>query len=194
MFLAGPWPLPRPQSRARTDRPDVRLRPSQSADIMPAGWPSTSIPTSISPRSLSIPPRPGPLRTCGKARFSRPRHGSRQHQKNARSFLKDLGFFFESSTTTLAAMPTRSLARPVVLLLSNGLARAYSQLNPNFPSLPVPGSDLRLRLTRVVHSPEDRGDPAIQASRCSDRSLVTLGAIVAAISSSDVTNIDSGTV
>jgi len=47
-------------------------------------------------------------------------------------------FFFESSTTTLARMPTRSLARPVVLLLSNGLARAYSQLNPDFPSLPGP--------------------------------------------------------
>jgi hypothetical protein len=47
-------------------------------------------------------------------------------------------FFFESSTTTLARMPTRSLARPVVLLLSNGLARAYSELNPEFPSLPTP--------------------------------------------------------
>ena len=53
-------------------------------------------------------------------------------------FLERSRFFFESSTTTLARMPTRSLARPVVLLLSNGLARAYSQLNPDFPSLPAP--------------------------------------------------------
>ncbi len=54
------------------------------------------------------------------------------------TFLERSRFFFESSTTTLATMPTRSLARPVVLLLSNGLARAYSQLNPGFPSLTAP--------------------------------------------------------
>ncbi len=53
-------------------------------------------------------------------------------------FLERSRFFFEYSTTTLAKMPTRSLARPVVLLLSNGLARAYSELNPDFPALPVP--------------------------------------------------------
>ena len=53
-------------------------------------------------------------------------------------FLERSRFFFESSTTTLATMPTRSLTRPVVLLLSNGLARAYSELNPEFPSLPAP--------------------------------------------------------
>ena len=53
-------------------------------------------------------------------------------------FLERSRFFFESSTTTLAKMPTRSLARPVVLLLSNGLARADSELNPEFPSLPGP--------------------------------------------------------
>jgi hypothetical protein len=53
-------------------------------------------------------------------------------------FLERSRFFFESSTTTLAKMPTRTLARPVVLLLSNGLSCAYSQLNPNFPSLPAP--------------------------------------------------------
>lgn len=54
------------------------------------------------------------------------------------TFLERSRFFFESSTTTLATMPTRSLARPVVLLLSNGLARAYSELNPEFQSLPAP--------------------------------------------------------
>ena len=53
-------------------------------------------------------------------------------------FLERSRFFFEYCTTTLATMPTRSLARPVVLLLSNGLSRAYSQLNPDFPSLPAP--------------------------------------------------------
>ena len=53
-------------------------------------------------------------------------------------FLERSRFFFESSTTTLARMPTRSLARPVVLLLTNGLARAHSQLNPDYPLLPEP--------------------------------------------------------
>jgi hypothetical protein len=53
-------------------------------------------------------------------------------------FLERSHFFFESSTTTLAKMPTRSLARPVVLLLSNGLSRAFSELKPNFRSLPAP--------------------------------------------------------
>jgi hypothetical protein len=53
-------------------------------------------------------------------------------------FLERSRFFFEASTSTLARMPTRSLARPVVLLLSNGLAHAHSQLNPDFRSLPAP--------------------------------------------------------
>ena len=51
-------------------------------------------------------------------------------------FLERSRFFFESSTTTLARMPTRSLARPVVLLLSNGLARAYSAAQPRVPEPP----------------------------------------------------------
>ncbi len=62
------------------------------------------------------------------------------HEERAR-FLERSRFFFEASTTTLAGMPTRSLARPVVLLLSNGLARAYSAVNPEFPSLPAPETD-----------------------------------------------------
>jgi YetA-like protein len=53
-------------------------------------------------------------------------------------FLERSRFFFDYSTTTLTKMPTRSLARPVVLLLSYGLSRAYSQLNPEFPTLPDP--------------------------------------------------------
>ena len=53
-------------------------------------------------------------------------------------FLERSRFFYEASTTTVAGMQTRSLARPVVLFLSNGLSRAYSMLNPAFPSLPTP--------------------------------------------------------
>jgi hypothetical protein len=42
-------------------------------------------------------------------------------------FLERSEFFFGSSTATLAAMPTRTLARPVVLLLVNGLLHAETR-------------------------------------------------------------------
>jgi hypothetical protein len=45
-------------------------------------------------------------------------------------FLERSGFFFRDSTETLAGMPTRTLARPVVLMLSNGLMHAYFQKLP----------------------------------------------------------------
>jgi hypothetical protein len=42
-------------------------------------------------------------------------------------FLERSEFFFRSSTATLAAMPTRTLARPVVLILVNGLLYAETR-------------------------------------------------------------------
>jgi hypothetical protein len=51
-------------------------------------------------------------------------------------FLERSRYFFQASTQTLAEHPTRSLARPVVLLLSNGLTRSYSEVVPDFASLP----------------------------------------------------------
>ena len=50
-------------------------------------------------------------------------------------FLEKSRFFFEYCTTTLATMPTRSLARPVVLLLSNGLSHTHSSLQSRFSDL-----------------------------------------------------------
>jgi hypothetical protein len=46
-------------------------------------------------------------------------------------FLERSDFFFRASTTTLGALPTRTLARPVVLLLTNGFMHAYFQRNPD---------------------------------------------------------------
>jgi hypothetical protein len=45
-------------------------------------------------------------------------------------FLERSEFFFRSSSTTLTAMPTRTLARPVVLVLVNGLLRAETRRDP----------------------------------------------------------------
>jgi YetA-like protein len=52
-------------------------------------------------------------------------------------FLNRSEFFFRYAVEKLSTMPTRSLARPVVLLLSNGYMHAYFQKKPN-ESAPVP--------------------------------------------------------
>jgi hypothetical protein len=46
-------------------------------------------------------------------------------------FLKRAEFFFRSSVDTLLKMPTRTLARPVVVLLTNGLMHLYFQKHPD---------------------------------------------------------------
>ena len=56
-------------------------------------------------------------------------------------FLERAGFFFEASTSTLLKLPSRTLARPVVLLLANGLMRAFFQRNPDHASTATAGSD-----------------------------------------------------
>lgn len=65
-------------------------------------------------------------------------------------------------------MKTRTLARPVVLLLSNGLTHAYFQLNPDSTAPPVPG-------------PHDFGRPEVfvpQKVRAKRR-LLALAAVLA---------------
>jgi hypothetical protein len=46
-------------------------------------------------------------------------------------FRERADFFFRSSVATLTGMPTRTLARPVVLLLSFGFMQAYFQAHPD---------------------------------------------------------------
>jgi hypothetical protein len=51
-------------------------------------------------------------------------------------FLERAEFFFRYSVTTLSGMATRTLARPVVLLLSYGFSRAYFQQHPDVAAPP----------------------------------------------------------
>jgi len=51
-------------------------------------------------------------------------------------FLERSEFFFRYVTTTLMAMKTRTLARPVVILLSNGFMHAYFQKHPEVAGPP----------------------------------------------------------
>jgi len=55
-------------------------------------------------------------------------HAARHGSANERSrFTERAEFFFQYSIDTLSAMPTRSLARPVVLLIVHGLLRAHAR-------------------------------------------------------------------
>ena len=67
-------------------------------------------------------------------------------------------FFFRTSTTTLSAMPTRTLCRPVVLMLSYGFQRAYFRRSPEEsarrPAIQRPTSGDRKRLCRRRRGPE----------------------------------------
>ena len=53
-----------------------------------------------------------------------------------RRFLERSEFFFRYSVEKLSTMPTRTLARPVVLLLSYGFMHAYFQRGRAEPALP----------------------------------------------------------
>ncbi len=46
-------------------------------------------------------------------------------------FLERSAFFFENCTRTLASMPTRTLVRPVAILLTNGFSHAYFMRHPD---------------------------------------------------------------
>jgi hypothetical protein len=57
-------------------------------------------------------------------------------------FLERSEYFFRYAVEKLSSMPTRTLARPVVLLLSYGYMHAYFQKNPNESApAPPPGLD-----------------------------------------------------
>lgn len=56
------------------------------------------------------------------------RHASGQERER---FLERSSFFFNDSVDALLKMPTRTLARPVVLLLTNGPAHAYMRQHPD---------------------------------------------------------------
>src|SRR5262249_50295125 len=56
-------------------------------------------------------------------------------------FLERAEFFFRDSVARLMAFPTRTLARPVVLLLSNGYTQAHFQKYPD-EAAPLPAVEV----------------------------------------------------
>jgi len=56
-------------------------------------------------------------------------------------FLERSEFFFRYSTSTLAGMPTRTLARPVVILLTNGFMHAFFQQHSDVTAPPPVWTD-----------------------------------------------------
>jgi hypothetical protein len=58
-------------------------------------------------------------------------------------FRERAAFFFDYSTRTLATMPTRTYARPVIVLLSSGLLHAWFDRHPQFSAadgVPAPAN------------------------------------------------------
>jgi G:T-mismatch repair DNA endonuclease (very short patch repair protein) len=87
-----------------------------------------------------------------------------------RRFLERADFFFRSSTTTLAGMPTRVLTRPVVLMLTHGHTHAWFQMNTAAVGLPPADRDYGF------------GEPARfvpQATRALRRGLILAGMAIA---------------
>jgi hypothetical protein len=86
-------------------------------------------------------------------------------------FLERSEFFFRYTTSTLIRMKTRTLARPVVIMLSNGLMHNYSQKYPD-EAAPLPHIN-----------PTDLGQPEVfvpQKTRAKKRFII-LSAVAAAV-------------
>lgn len=65
-------------------------------------------------------------------------HAARHTSEAERDrFVERAEFFYDYAVSTLSRMPTRTLARPVVLLLSHGFMRAWSASHPS-ATLPAP--------------------------------------------------------
>ena len=130
-----------------------------------AGWPSTSGRTSSSRRSSSSRPKRGRRRTSGRATSS---ICAAQHAdgRRARALSRAGGVLLRLRDATLAGMPTRTLARPVILLLSNGWLRSWIEGHPDAqtsgpddPVLPADGP------FRTAKAPSDAAGQADRAWR-----------------------------
>jgi hypothetical protein len=87
-------------------------------------------------------------------------------------FLERSDFFFRHTVDTLASMKTRTLARPVVLMLSYGYMHAYFQRNPE------------VLAPKAREMPADFGRPELfvpQRVRAKKRFLVVAGALAIAV-------------
>ena len=77
-------------------------------------------------------------------------------------FLERSDFFFRYSTAALANMKTRTLTRPVVLLLSHGSMAGYARKHANMLLAPAPPVRPRLRHARDVCSSKSARQKALR--------------------------------
>ena len=103
---------------------------------MPAGWPSTSGRILDHPDRLEFPTETWAAQDIRKSDIF---YFAAQHAAGAERarFLERGRFFFGYSTTTLAGMPTRSFARPVIVLLANGWLHAWFSRVRELPAAPA---------------------------------------------------------
>jgi hypothetical protein len=93
------------------------------------------------PEILQYPTETWPAQDMRKSEvFTHAARHAADAERNA--FLERSEFFFDYSVAKLHSMPTRSLARPVVILLTNGLIPAYFQRHPEVRA-PEPSIDAR---------------------------------------------------
>ena len=120
MFLQSLGKYLRLQGRAGRARRDVRVRPREPAALRALDGRRTSIRISRSRRSSSFRPRPGRRRTSARATSSTSRRCTRS--RSERATVHRAGAVLQPATRSRRshAMPTRTLARPVVVLLTSG--------------------------------------------------------------------------
>jgi len=91
------------------------------------------------------------------------RHATGEEERTR--FVERARFFFDYATTTLTGMPTKTLARPVVLLLSFGFTRAYFGQHP----------EDRAPLAAPWAAPDDREPFVPQRVRAKKRAILLAG-------------------
>lgn len=94
------------------------------------------------PEILEYPTETWPAQDVRKSEvFDHAAFQATSEEERAR-FRERAEFFFESSIRTLGRMPTRALARPIVLLLSNGWLRSWAATGRAGPIFPLQEVDL----------------------------------------------------
>ena len=94
------------------------------------GWPTHERPFLDHPEKLVFPTETWAAQDIRKSDIFVWAMQHAERDERAR-FLERAQFFFEYATTTLAGMPTKTLARPVILLLSNGWLRSWIEGHPD---------------------------------------------------------------
>ena len=122
---------------------------------MPAGWPTHEHPYLDKPELLEFPTETWAAQDMRKSEvfLHAARHGEAGHRQR---FLDKARMFSGASLDWLARFPTRSFARPLVLLLSNGFMFAAVESGkeltaaPRGPALTNPGVPERFEPQKVI--------------------------------------------